>query len=125
MDDRLLARLIAVGRAVFGAACIVAPKVVFPKAKDAPGPIVWMLRCFGIRDLILGIGGLTSLNAPDPDPKWIAYGAAADTLDVVTAVAYREELGAFGLATTIGVAAPAAVMGWKATIGLRRAEAAA
>ena len=79
----MLARLIAVGRVLFGGACLVAPRKVFPRpTRGASGQLVWMLRCFGIRDVILGAGALKSLNAADPDPTWVAFGALADTADV-------------------------------------------
>lgn len=124
MDDRLLARLIAAGRVLFGAGCLFAPKLMFAKpAKDASGPMVWMLRAFGIRDIVLGAGALQSLQSPDPDPTWVAFGALADTADVVSALVTRDELGPSSLAATLAIAVPAALIGWKATIGLRRAEA--
>ena len=124
MDDRLLARLIAAGRVLFGAGCLFAPKIMFAKpAKDASGPMIWMLRAFGIRDIVLGAGALQSLQALDPDPTWVAFGALADTADVVTALVTRDEIGPSSLAATLGIAVPAALIGWKATIGLKRAEA--
>ena len=124
MDDRLLARLIAAGRVLYGAGCLFAPKLMFAKpAKDASGPMVWMLRAFGIRDIVLGAGALQSLQSPDPDPTWVAFGALADTADVVSALVTRDELGPSSLAATLAIAVPAALIGWKATIGLRRAEA--
>ena len=124
MDDRLLARLIAAGRVLFGAGCLFAPKLMFATpAKAASGPMVWMLRAFGIRDIVLGAGALQSLQSPDPDPTWVAFGALADTADVVSALVTRDELGPSSLAATLAIAVPAALIGWKATIGLRRAEA--
>ena len=92
-------------------------------AKDASGPMIWMLRAFGIRDIVLGAGALQSLQALDPDPTWVAFGALADTADVVTALVTRDEIGPSSLAATLGIAVPAALIGWKATIGLKRAEA--
>ena len=123
MDDRLIARLIAAGRVLFGAGCLFAPKIMFAKpAKDASGPMIWMLRAFGIRDMVLGAGALQSLQSPDPDPTWVAFGALADSADVVTAIVTRDELGASSLAATLAIAVPAALMGWKAALGLKRAE---
>lgn len=120
MDRRLLARLIAAGRVLFGASMLIAPKQVFgAETRGAPGPLVWMLRCFGIRDVVLGVGALLSLGDPDPDPSWVRLGAVADTCDTVAALVWREELGPKMTAVTLGLAVPAAVGGWVATTDLR------
>lgn len=121
MDDRLIARLIAAGRVLFGLLCLGAPKILLRReAAATPGQAVWMLRAFGIRDVVLGAGALASLNAEEPDPDWVRMGAIADTADMITAVAFRDELGPQGLAATFGLAAPAATLGWKAASGLAR-----
>lgn len=121
MDDRLIARLIAAGRVLFGVLCIASPKLVLQKhAASTPGQAVWMLRAFGIRDVVLGAGALASLNADEPDPDWVRMGAVADSADAVTALAFRKELGTQGLIATLSLAVPAAALGWKSSMGLGR-----
>ncbi len=120
MDDMKLARSIAVGRILFGALMLFTPNVLLARiVSDRPGPLVWVARAFGIRDIVLGLGALHSLAQVEPDPHWVRMGALADTSDAVAAVVWRDELGAVGTATTLAVAVPAAVGGWKAASGIR------
>ena len=75
MDDRLIARLIAAGRVLFGLLCIAAPKLVLQKeAAATPSQAVFMLRLFGVRDVVLGAGALASLNEDEPGPGLGAHG---------------------------------------------------
>jgi len=101
------------------------PHAVLSRATDEerPGPLVWMSRAFGIRDIVLGLGALGELAEEDPDGRWVAYGAAADTCDAVAAVVWRDELGGAGTAATLALAVPAAAGGWWSAIGLRRRAA--
>ena len=78
MDDLLIARLIAAGRVLFGALCVGAPKLLLRRdAASTPGPAVWMLRAFGVRDVALGAGTLSALRDDPPDTRWVAVSAAA------------------------------------------------
>ncbi|MEZ5322078.1 MAG: hypothetical protein R2698_08415 [Microthrixaceae bacterium] len=79
-----------------------------------------MTRLFGIRDTVLGAGALVSLNREQPEVDWVRMGAVADTADAAIAVVCREELGTKGMAGTLGVAVPAAALGWKASFGIAR-----
>lgn len=119
MDPRATARAIAAGRIGFGAACLLAPRLVFGRiAREADGSLVWMLRAFGIRDVVLGAGAVHSLRTSSgPDP-WVTMGAVADTADAITALTFRNELGGPKLATTLALALPAATLGWKAAADL-------
>lgn len=120
MDDRMLGRSIGIGRVLFGALCLIVPRrILGANGADAPGPVVWMIRAFGVRDAVLGAGAITSLSATEPDPSWVTFGAIADTADVATALMFRRDLGPATLAATLALAVPAAVGGWKASIGLR------
>src|SRR3954453_1370473 len=93
MDDLLIARLIAAGRLLFGLACLAAPRQILGKwGKDASAPVLWWIRAFGSRDTVLGAGALVSLNRAEPDSTWVKAGAVADTIDAVTAIAFRDEL---------------------------------
>lgn len=115
MDPLKLARSIAVGRIVFGALMLFVPNTVLARASaERPGPLVWLARAFGIRDIVLGLGALRSLAEPEPDASWVRMGAVADTSDAVAAIVWREELGAMGTVSTLALAVPAAAGGWKA-----------
>lgn len=119
MDDLSLARSIAVGRVMFGALALLAPNALLARlSSERPGPLVWVARAFGIRDVVLGLGALRSLAQVEPEPSWVQIGALADTSDAIAAVVWRDELGPVGTASTLAIAVPAAVAGWKAASGL-------
>jgi hypothetical protein len=119
MDHVKLARSIALGRIVFGALMLFVPNTVLSRAsEDRPGPLVWMARAFGIRDMVLGLGALKSLSEPEPEPTWVKMGALADTSDAVAAVVWHKELGGLGTVSTLALAVPAAAGGWAAASGL-------
>lgn len=120
MDDLKLARSIAAGRILFGALMLFIPNTVLARAAaERPGPLVWLARAFGIRDIVLGLGAWRALSEPEPDTTWVTMGAVADTCDAVAAVVWRDELGAAGTVSTLALAVPAAAGGWKAASGLR------
>lgn len=122
LDARTVARSVALGRVAFGLLMLLLPHAVLARASaERPGPLVWMARAFGIRDVVLGVGAVVELTEEEPSGRWVAYGAAADTCDAVAAVVWRDELGPTGLVGTLGLAVPAALGGWWSTIGLRRA----
>ena len=59
MNDVTIARSIAWGRIGFGLLMLLAPNSVLARtATERPGPLVWMARAFGIRDLVLGAGAV-------------------------------------------------------------------
>lgn len=119
MDPRTVARSVALGRVAFGVVMLLVPNTVLARmSAERPGPLVWMARAFGIRDVVLGLGALRSLGDPEPDPAWVRMGALADTSDAVAALAWHRELGASGTAATLSLAVPAAVAGWTAADAL-------
>lgn len=121
MDDRFIARFVAAGRVLFGIACLAAPRQILAQwGKDASPVVLWWIRVFGIRDVVLGAGALVSLNEDQPSTTWVKAGAIADTADVVVTVLGRDELGAAFVVPSLAVAGSAATLGWKATIGLSR-----
>ena len=122
MDQRTVARSVALGRVAFGLLMLLVPDAVLARAtSERPGPLVWAARAFGIRDVVLGVGAVVELTEEDPSGRWVAYGAAADTCDAVAAVVWRDELGPVGVAGVLGVAVPAAAGGRGSAVGLRRA----
>jgi hypothetical protein len=122
MDDRTIARGVAWGRVVFGLLMIFAPTRVLSrlaKGAELDGPLLWMCRAFGIRDLVLGAGAVIEMSDPEPDGRWVTAGAVSDTCDIAAAVVWRDELGAAGVASTLALAVPAAALGWKASAAFR------
>jgi hypothetical protein len=123
MEDRTTARGVAAGRVAFGLLMLVAPRVLTRRSgnrQDPPVPYVWWLRAFGIRDAVLGAGTLMALS-DDDDPaaaRWVRVGAAADTLDAVTAIVYGRDLDRRGRLGTLALAVPGSILGWKSAAAL-------
>lgn len=113
MEPRKIAQFVAAGRVGFGAMCLMIPRVILGQpAREASGPMVWMIRAFGIRDIVLGAGALNALNNGQDEATWVKAGAVADTADAITAVAFARELGGASTAATLSLAVPAAGLGW-------------
>ena len=110
MDPRLLVRILAVGRIVVGAACVLAPDQIAPgwigKAGRKP-EAQYLLRIFGVRDLVMGAGTLASLGDPAAARRWILGGAASDAVDLAATVAARDHLPAAAVAATVAAASGA------------------
>jgi hypothetical protein len=83
MDQRWVARAIALGRCAIGASLVIAPQTVGAVwLGDSTGPGgVPLLRALGVRDLVLGLGTLDALDTEGPAQTWVAAGAAADAVD--------------------------------------------
>jgi hypothetical protein len=83
-DHRRVALVLARARAVNGLVMLVLPGavgwVVFGKAGREPTARA-LLRLVGIRDLVLGIGAITTLKEQTMDAEWVGMGAAADAVD--------------------------------------------
>ena len=83
-DHRRVALIIARARAVNGLVMLVLPGVVgwavFGKAGREPTAKA-LLRLVGVRDLVLGIGAITTLKEQTMDAEWVGMGAAADAVD--------------------------------------------
>ncbi len=109
------ARLIAAGRVVFGIALVARPEQVSKgwlggDAATAGAKVA--VRGLGIRDLILGMITLHTLNHPQVGPRWVATCAVGDTVDLVATVLDRDELptrGVIGTAALAGGTAAASV----------------
>ncbi|HEV7523518.1 MAG TPA: hypothetical protein VGP92_01045 [Acidimicrobiia bacterium] len=88
-DHRRVALVIARGRAVNGLVMLVLPGlvggIVFGKAGRTPATRA-LLRLVGIRDLVLGIGAITTLKEQTMDAEWVGMGAAADAVDAVVSL---------------------------------------
>ena len=89
-DHRRVALILARGRAVHGLVLLVLPgvvgRIIYGKAGNVPTARA-LLRLVGIRDLVLGIGAITTLKEETMDAEWVGMGAAADAVDgIVTLV---------------------------------------
>jgi hypothetical protein len=88
-DHRRVALALARARAVNGLAMLVAPGVVgwalFGSAGRQPTTRA-LLRLVGVRDLVLGIGAITTLKEHTMDAEWVGMGAVADAVDGVVSL---------------------------------------
>ena len=88
-DHRRVALGLARGRAVNGLVMLVAPGVVGWALFGATGrqPTTRaLLQLVGIRDLVLGIGAITTLKERTMDAEWVGMGAVADAVDGVVSL---------------------------------------
>ena len=116
MNPRTAARVLAGGRVAFGVALLAAPRQVGSSwlGKDhAERPAVRALaRSIGIRDLVLGMIALHTVDHPDVGPRWLATVAVVDGVDLVATVAARTDLPKAGVAGTALVAGGASAAGF-------------
>jgi hypothetical protein len=84
LDTRTTALVLARSRAVVGLVLVFLPGVAAwlwfgessPRARA-------LLRMVGVRDLVLGVGALTSVKEHTQDAEWVGMGAVADAVDGV------------------------------------------
>jgi len=82
LDTRSTALVLARGRAVIGLVLLVIPGVPARVWFGESSPRVRaLLRMVGVRDLILGVGALTTLKERSQDAEWVGVGALADAVD--------------------------------------------
>jgi hypothetical protein len=115
MNPRNGARALALGRAAFGAALLLVPERVGKGwlGEYAERPAVQALvRSIGVRDLVLGMIALHTLDHPEVGPRWQATCAIVDTVDLLATGAARNDLPAAGVAGTAAVAGGAAAAGF-------------
>jgi hypothetical protein len=88
-DHRRVALALARGRAVNGLVMLAVPGVVgwlvFGRAGREPATRA-LLRLVGVRDLVLGIGAITTLKEHTMDAEWVGMGAVADAVDGVVSL---------------------------------------
>jgi hypothetical protein len=89
-DHRRVALVIGRARAVNGLVFLVVPgivgRILFGKAGREPATRA-LLRLVGVRDLVLGIGAITTLKERTMDAEWVGMGAVADAVDGVVSLA--------------------------------------
>src|SRR5438132_1116447 len=90
LDHRQNALLLARGRAVNGLIMLAVPglvgRVLFGKQGSQPVAKA-LVRLVGIRDLVLGVGAITTIKEHTMDAEWVGMGAVADAVDGVVALA--------------------------------------
>ena len=114
MDERELARLLALARAATGAMCFVAPRRsarLWFRAEGDPATTVPSLRGLGIRDVALGVGILRALENDGPVRTWLEAGVIADVGDALAALAGWRRLPKLNAIGTLLIAGGAAVLG--------------
>jgi len=94
MDHRQVARILAVGRVLVGAALTLAPGIAGKLwvGDSAASPATRLaFRAMGIRDLALGAGTLHALSTGEPARPWVLLGGVSDGVDVLaTGIAIRQ-----------------------------------
>jgi len=89
-DHRRVALIIARGRAVNGLVMLAVPGVVgwLLFGSDGRKPATRaLLRLVGVRDLVLGVGAITTLKEQTMDAEWVGMGAVADAVDGLVSLA--------------------------------------
>jgi hypothetical protein len=117
MDQRQIARTIAVGRIALGAAGLLAPGLVARSAFGIPGSrhdVKIIVRSAAVRDLVLGLGAVRSLGEGGDAAAWVRAGAVCDAGDLVAAVAASRGLPRLRALGIVAGAAAGAVGGWRA-----------
>jgi|SRR5580704_3615869 hypothetical protein len=114
---------VAAGRAAIGVTALAWPAVpsrpwVGAAADDLAARV--FARALGARDLALGLGALTALQAQDASASlWVAAGALSDALDVAASLASWRELPRVGRWLVVGSAAGAALTGAAGALAVR------
>ncbi len=113
MNPRQGARALAIGRVALGAGLLLAPGAVgrgwLGELAGRPA-IQSVLRGFGVRDMVIGMIAMHTLENPQVGPRWQRTCAACDAVDAVAALAAARDLplrGTLGVAVLGGGAAAA------------------
>ncbi len=84
LDQRNLALILARARAINGLVMLAVPgivgRLVFGSAGATPVARA-MFRLVGVRDLVLGVGAITTLKEQTMDAEWVGMGAVSDAVD--------------------------------------------
>jgi hypothetical protein len=115
---------LAIGRVALGAALVIAP------GRTAAGwvgdhsqrPAVRaLLRSIGMRDVVIGMIALHTVDHPEVGPRWQATCAVVDGVDLLAIAAARRDLPVAGVAGTVAIAGGSAVAGLSFARALREA----
>jgi hypothetical protein len=82
LDTRSTALVLARARAIVGLVMLAVPGLVGRIAFGESSPrFRAVIRMLGVRDLVIGVGGLTSVKEGTQDAEWIGMGAFSDGVD--------------------------------------------
>lgn len=100
MDDRALARQLAVGRIAAGVGLLAVPGLVggvwLGRATASRPGVRVILRALGVRDVVIGLGLKTALDRDAPTRGWLEGGLAADGVDAAATLLAGDDLPASG-----------------------------
>lgn len=114
MDPRTMASLLSLGRALFGAGLLLAPKragrgwIGVQSGEPVPQLLV---RTVGARDVAVGMGAVMALRRGAPARGWLEAALLADLLDAAIALVYLRKLPLTGAAGTLMLTAMAGYAG--------------
>lgn len=118
------ARALAAGRVAVGAALLLAPRAAggrwVGELIERPG-VRALMRSIGVRDVVMGMIALHTVDHPEVGPRWQATCAAVDAVDAFATVSAAGDLPASGVAGTVAVAGGAALAGAYLSRALRGA----
>ena len=127
MDPKLIARVYAGGRVLFGVGLLVAPGALAERwigdVARRPG-VRALARSVGVRDVVMGMIALHTVEHPEVGPRWQATCGAVDAVDLVATLAAAADIPATGVIGAALVTAPAAVTGLWLSRALKAAAAA-
>ena len=111
MEDRDLAKVNGVGRAVLGAAFVVAPGLgrVWLGSDASQSTTKAVARALGVRDLALGTGLVMALQNDEPARNWVTSAAVADAVDTAATLIAWPDLPRAGRLLVLGMAVGSAV----------------
>jgi hypothetical protein len=83
-DRRQLAVLLARGRVIIGLTALVAPGLAIRALMgESTTTTRTLTRMLGVRDVVLGVGAITTLKERTQDAEWVSMGAVADGVDAL------------------------------------------
>src|SRR5947209_3325993 len=114
MDDANVALSLARGRIGFGAAALVAPRLVariMGAGRSPTATTALLARMLGGRDVVLGLGTVIAVDRGKPVRGWLEGSALADAVDCLACLLARRELPPNVVRATVSVAGASAVFG--------------
>jgi hypothetical protein len=92
LDSRQFALVLSRGRAVIGLSALFLPGLVNRAwfGQKATPHAKALTRLLGVRDVVLGVGALTSVKEQTQGPEWLSMGAVADGVDALVTLFLRD-----------------------------------
>lgn len=119
MDNRRVIAMLSIARVGVGTALLLAPSRMgrnwVGSVADDPRAAV-VIRGFGARDLVLGLGTLRALRRDEPLTGWVQMAAIGDACDAVAGLVGAPGVGAARTIPTVLSAAAAAAVGMRAAV---------